>query len=1220
MDEARLQAYVNLIEQLLNCPQGDEPKILQANEELLDEGLLQVMESYAAWLEEQGNKNNADWLRNWALSLGEYLNRQEVNIEEYQKFLQEVLQAEYESKSNVAVVYPILERHQHLLNDTFAQVLQQWARNVFSGSNTEEAAAFAGVIQNLCNKFQQFPRGSRANNLEIAITGYLTLLELYTREAFPVDWATTQNNLGAAYSDRIRGERAENLELAIAALNLSLEVYTRDAFPEDWARTQNNLGAAYNYRIRGERAENLELAIAALNQSLEVYTRDAFPEDWATTQNNLGAAYNYRIRGERAENLELAIAAYNQSLEVYTRDAFPEDWARTQNNLGLAYNYRIRGERAENLELAIAALNLSLEVLTRDAFPYEWAGTQTNLGLAYNYRIRGERAENLELAIAALNQSLEVLTREAFPVEWARTQNNLGIAYLYRIRGERAENLELAIAALNQSLEVYTRDAFPEDWARTQTNLGNAYKNHIRGERAENLKLAIAAYNQSLEVYTREAFPEDWARTQNNLGIAYLDRIRGESAENLELAIAAFNQSLEVYTRAAFPYEWATTQINLGIAYSDRIRGERADNLELAIAAFNQSLEVYTRDAFPYEWATTQNNLGLAYNYRIRGERAENLELAIAAYNHSLEVRTPITFPIDCLQTGRNLGNAATLKKDWETARIGYSRAIAAVEQSRQWAKTHHSKGEIQADAIDVYHKMIEVCLKDNLFDLAFTTVESNKSRYLVELLDSINVPIPENTTDSQRPLYDEYMKLRRQLDISGLEFKETKEDKEHLSRDRLRLQELLNQIQIFDPDFTLTQRVEPIKLKTIQSILDENTVIWEWYISSDRFYTFIITHNSIDVVVSNRDELDILRNWAKDYLTDYRQKGWESNLPEKLGKLEDTLLLPQVLAKTPHDCNHLILIPHQYLHLIPIHAISPLQQRFTDGIQYIPSCQLLHRLHQKSFNRESPSRLRYFFGLQNPTEDLTYSDVEVETIQQKFNPNIFILKGKEATKNKFIHPDTIKNLRESSFVHFACHGGYNFKSPLESALLLAGSIETEQTAINREEETSILTLRDGNRGNTKEGLTLRDIFEKINLSQCYLVALSACETGITGFSKEIDEYIGLGSGFLYAGSLHVINSLWSVGDFPTALLMIHFYQLLLDESHSLSVCQALQKTQQWMQTATRQDIINWVKTLNISNEKLIKDIATCLRRDYPNPPFNHPIYWAAFCSLGNIS
>jgi hypothetical protein len=50
----------------------------------------------------------------------------------------------------------------------------------------------------------------------------------------------TQNNLANAYSDRIREDRAENIEKAIACYDLALEVYTRAAFPQDWAMTQNS--------------------------------------------------------------------------------------------------------------------------------------------------------------------------------------------------------------------------------------------------------------------------------------------------------------------------------------------------------------------------------------------------------------------------------------------------------------------------------------------------------------------------------------------------------------------------------------------------------------------------------------------------------------------------------------------------------------------------------------------------------------------------------------------------------------------------------------------------------------------------------------------------------------------------------------------------------------------------------------------------------------------
>jgi len=127
MNEQRAQAYVNLIEQLLACADDEElNNILQANQELIDPQFLQVMENYATGLEEQGYNNPAVLLRDIAQRLGQFLNPQAGSIEEYQEFLLEVLQAEAESNGDPAVVYPILQRRQHLLDDTFAQLLQEY--------------------------------------------------------------------------------------------------------------------------------------------------------------------------------------------------------------------------------------------------------------------------------------------------------------------------------------------------------------------------------------------------------------------------------------------------------------------------------------------------------------------------------------------------------------------------------------------------------------------------------------------------------------------------------------------------------------------------------------------------------------------------------------------------------------------------------------------------------------------------------------------------------------------------------------------------------------------------------------------------------------------------------------------------------------------------------------------------------------------------------------
>ncbi|MCL1470439.1 tetratricopeptide repeat protein, partial [Argonema antarcticum] len=324
MDETRAQAYANLIQQLLSCPNGEEPQILQANSELIDGEFLQVCQIIAENLAGEGQENAADFLRSMASQLGELLgmndeedsdNSEGENPRKYLEFIQELLQAEEESNSDIAVVYPIIDRRKHLLNARFAEILQQVAAN-FIAEHPEATREIVAIIENLSIDISNFPRGKRANNIEIEIAGYQIVLS--HREPGSEKWAQTQNNLAAAYYSRIRGERAENIEKAIEFYTAALTVRTPDAFPENWAMTQNNLAAAYYSRIRGERAENIEKAIEFYTAALTVRTPDAFPENWAMTQNNLAAAYYSRIRGERAENIEKAIEFYTAALTVRT--------------------------------------------------------------------------------------------------------------------------------------------------------------------------------------------------------------------------------------------------------------------------------------------------------------------------------------------------------------------------------------------------------------------------------------------------------------------------------------------------------------------------------------------------------------------------------------------------------------------------------------------------------------------------------------------------------------------------------------------------------------------------------------------------------------------------------------------------------------------------------------------------------------------------------------
>ncbi|WP_333397960.1 CHAT domain-containing protein [Microcoleus sp. N9_A1] len=221
-----------------------------------------------------------------------------------------------------------------------------------------------------------------------------------------------------------------------------------------------------------------------------------------------------------------------------------------------------------------------------------------------------------------------------------------------------------------------------------------------------------------------------------------------------------------------------------------------------------------------------------------------------------------------------------------------------------------------------------------------------------------------------------------------------------------------------------------------------------------------------------------------------------------------------------------------------------------------------------------------------------------------------------QATKIAF--NENLKNLSNASYIHFSGHGVFNFDYPLLSLLALADSIESTVGAVppcppESPETPRYVTMRSGRKANPEKCLTLREIFADLELSRCNLVTLSACETGLTSSTEMTDEYIGLPSGFLYAGSMNVVSTLWSVDDFGTAILMIKFYQELQPE---VSVAVALNCAQNWMRAVSREDFEVWVKSLNL-DKKSRQSVELWLVLYPEEQPFSHPKYWAAFCATG---
>ncbi|TAE85993.1 MAG: CHAT domain-containing protein [Oscillatoriales cyanobacterium] len=858
----------------------------------------------------------------------------------------------------------------------------------------------------------------------------------------------------------------------------------------------------------------------------------------------------------------------------------------------------------------------------------------------------GNRAQNIEISITGLEMTQKIYSREVFPLNWARNQHNLGNAYRDRIFGDETENIKQGLAFYHNALEVFTPEEFPEDWARTKNNLAMAYAQRIRGKKAYNQELAFANYQDALEVYSREAFPRQWAMIQNNLVENSIKKSKNK-AYNGEIAIKYCQSALQVVTREEFPLDWANIQHNLAAIYLFISNGERLDYLEIALTHSQEALQVFLREKNPYEWAFTQRTLG--FIYKEKGE----IKSATECLQLSLEIFTPALLPRECFGSALLLGDTAFITQNWTVAIQGYEKAIEAVEKRREWATNEAARQEIQSDAIDVYIKMVQACINDGQIEKALETVERSKSRNLVELLANSEL-YPKDASDS---LKQELRRLRstissiRQLaqvdnnstfnrdSFQGFRSSETSSyTREYIAQQRELLQEYQRQLDVvfaqcqeLDPAFTLTQEVKPITVAEIRDLIDSHTAILEWYIGTDSFQIFIVTQSSLEVVQFDKAELENLEVWNKQYLEALfnNTETWQDNLSEWLSNLSQILRLEEILNHPAlANCDSLLLVPHRYLHLFPLHALSVSQQTwkrfnqetphlqppanpclldcFKKGVRYAPSCQLLQRVQQR---QRPPADTRTLFAIQNPTEDLKYTDIEVEVIKRDFTP-ADILSKQQATKTALI--DNLETLAQAHYVHFSCHGSFDFQTPLISSLILAGAIESTDSPTPTGQKS--LRLRSGGQANPAKCLTLQDIFATLNLPKCRLVTLSACETGLTDTTKQSDDCIGLATGFLYAGSQGVLSSLWSVDDFATAYLMIKCYENLATADMAV----ALNTAQIWLRDATQSKLLEWIGELKLDS-KSTQDIKGFLGSyDSDEKPFESPFYWAAFCAIGN--
>lgn len=348
--------------------------------------------------------------------------------------------------------------------------------------------------------------------LRAAIARYTTLLEYHPRERDPMQWATTQNRLGAALDALGSNESGvENLNKAVAAYNQALLVWTRSSAPVYWAKAQNNLGTALGaLGLRESGTEGLTKAAAAYRAALLEWHRDQVPLYWASAEKNLGGALtDLGRRQSGGDSFDKAVEAYDAALLERPRDRFPLQWASIQGGRALALEglYEQRGN-VDDLADAVAATKLALEETPRGQAPLGWANLQNQLGLMLVTLGSTENdVETLSKAVDALNAAQLEITRERVPLAWAQTEGNLGNAL--EALGQLEDGTEIlskAAAAYQAALLEMTRERAPLWWG--QVNMDLAYTDALLALRLKDrtwLTRAEEHYHNGLPYYGNQS-------------------------------------------------------------------------------------------------------------------------------------------------------------------------------------------------------------------------------------------------------------------------------------------------------------------------------------------------------------------------------------------------------------------------------------------------------------------------------------------------------------------------------------------------------------------------------------------------------------------------------------------------------------------------------------------------------------------------------------------
>jgi tetratricopeptide (TPR) repeat protein len=805
------------------------------------------------------------------------------------------------------------------------------------------------------------------------------------------------------------------------------------------------------------------------------------------------------------------------------------------------------------------------------------ATTLNNIGFVYD--ALGEKRKALDYYDQALPLRRAVGDRNGEAV----TLNNIGAVY------DSLDEKQKALDYFNQALPLRRAVGDRRGEAAALINIGFVY--YSLGEKQK----ALDYFNQTLQLIRAVGDRSGEATTITSIGLVYYSL--GEEQRALDY----YNQALPISRAVGDRSGEAAALANIGRVYYSL--GEK----QKALGYFNQALPLWRALGDRSREGMTLKGIGAVYDSL--GEKQKALDY----FNQALQLSRAVGDRSGEAITLIGIARVESAQGKLIDARSRIESALNIIESLRTKVVSPELRSSYFATTQDYYEFNIDLLMQlhklhsDRGYDReALQTAERARARSLLEGLVEARLEIRSGANptllERERALRQLLgAKTERQMRL--LNGKHT-EKQAAAVEDEIRAltaqyQDVESEIRAKSPRYAALTQPQPLMSEEIQQqVLDDQTLLLEYFLGKERSYLWVVSAGSVrGYELPKREDIEEAALRVKKLLTARSIREKEESPERRQARIaeaetrywgEAARLSRMILGPAISELSgkRLAIVPDGELQDVAFGALpvpragggsrnkTSYGKKSGDWLPMIaeheivslPSASALAVLRRETAGREpAPKAVAVLAdpvfdkGDERIKQTIATRTAKEEGMETEALASSDLLRAtREVMGDEAIIPRLPFSRAEAEAILSVTPKAASLRAlDFNASRATATGDELSQyrivhfathgllNKVHPELSGVVLSLVD-REGKRRDGfLQLHDVYN-LNLP-AELVVLSACQTGL-GKSVRGEGLVGLTRGFMYAGAKRVVASLWSVQDLATAELMKRFYGAMLGE------------------------------------------------------------------------